>query len=160
MSTTLTTASRTQLQSTSDAAGYLETLLLEHASWLEPVRLANDTRSWTIAGQAFTALPVKIKLPNSAQGETPRARLQIDNVGLELTAALEALPVGSTIMATLQLRSRARPTEVSYQFISPLASISVTPTAITADMGDDETMRQSAVRVRFDPETAPGLFAG
>ena len=56
--------------------------------------------------------------------------------------------------------SRATPTVVDYQFIAQLSGISITPTAVTCTMGADDTMRQTAVRVRFDPQNTPGLFPG
>ncbi len=152
--------SRSQLQSTSDGQGFLELLIIEHATWASPVRIVNDSRDWIIGGNTFVGLPVRIKLPSNTQGENPRARLQMDNVGRDLTSALEALPVGSTLLATLQLVSRATPTVVDYEFVAQLSGISVTPTVVSCTMGPDDTMRQSAVRVRFDPQNAPGLFPG
>ena len=153
-------ASRSQLQATSDGQGFLELLIIEHASWPSPVRIVTDTRDWLIGGNTYIGLPVRIKLPSSAQGENPRARLQMDNVGRDLTSALEALPVGSILMATLRVVSRATPAVVDYEFIAQLSGINVTPTVVSCTMGPDDTMRQSAVRVRFDPQNAPGLFPG
>ena len=157
---TVSNASRARLQASSDPHGFLELLLIEHASWTDPVRVVNDTRDWVIGGQTWIALPFRVRLPNQVQGESPRAQLQIDNVGRELTAAIEALPVGSTLLATLRIVSRATPSVVDCEFISLLGGISITPTAVTCTMGPDDTLRQSAVRVRFDPANAPGLFAG
>ena len=153
-------ASRAQLHATADGHGFLELLLIEHASWTAPVRVVNDTRDWTIAGNTWIGLPFKIKLPSQAQGENPRAQLQVDNVGRELTAALEALPVGSTLLATITVASRATPAVADYSFVAQLSGISVSTTTVSCTMGPDDTLRQSAVRVRYDPANAPGLFAG
>jgi hypothetical protein len=101
-----------------------------------------------------------VKLPTQAQQENPRAQIRIDNVGRELTAAIEGLPVGASLLATLQLVSRATPTVVDYEFIAQLSGINITPTLVTANMGPDDTMRQTAVRIRFDPTNAPALFQG
>ena len=152
--------SRAQLQASSDAHGFLELMTIEHASWTSPVRVVNDTRDWVIGGNTFIGLPFKLQLPNQAQGESPRAKLQIDNVGRSLTASLEALPPGAALLCTLQVVSRATPTVVDFDFVAQLGGISVTPTAVTCTLGPDDTLRQSAVRVRFDPATTPGLFAG
>ena len=153
-------ASIAQLQQITDNHGFLELLLIDHASFSSPVRIVNDTRDWMIGGVVFVGLPFAVKLPTQAQQETPRAQLRIDNVGRALTAAIEGLPVGASMLATLRMVSRATPTVTDYEFVAQLSGISITPTLVTASMGPDDTMRQSAVRVRFDPANAPGLFAG
>lgn len=160
MATQVSSASRSQLQATDDPHGFIELLLIEHSSWPSPVRIVSDTRDWVIGGHTYIGLPVRFKLPSQAQGENPRARLQMDNVGRELTGLLEGLPVGASLLATLQVVSRATPEVVDYEFIALLGSISVTPTVVSAVMGPDDTLRQSAVRVRFDPANTPGIFPG
>lgn len=149
-----------QLQQITDNHGFLELMVIEHASFASPVRIVNDTRDWVIAGNTYVALPFGIKLPTQAQQENPRAQIHIDNVGRELTGAIEGLPVGASLIATLQVVSRATPAVVDYEFIAQLSGINITPTLVTANMGPDDTMRQTAVRIRFDPVNAPALFAG
>lgn len=158
--TTVSPASVAQLQATTDVHGFLELLIIEHDSWPEPVRIVNDTRAWTIGGHQYVGLQFRVKKPTAAQGETPRAQLQIDNVGRDLGTALESLPPGSTLLATLREVSRATPTVTDSQFIALLGGFNATTEAVTCTMGPDDTLRQSAVRVRFDPATAPGLFPG
>lgn len=149
-----------QLQQVTDNHGFLELMVIDHASFASPVRIVNDTRDWVIGGHIYVALPFGVKLPTQAQQENPRAQIRIDNVGRELTAAIEGLPVGASLLATLQLVSRATPTVVDYEFIAQLSGINITPTMVTANMGPDDTMRQTAVRIRFDPVNAPALFQG
>ena len=153
-------ATTTALQSISDSQGILEMLEIDHSSFVTPVRIVNDTRNWTIGANEFVGLPFRLKLPSQAQKENPRAQLQIDNVGRELASAIEGLPVGSALTATIRLASRANPAVADYEFVAILSGISMTPTTVSATMGPDDTMRQSAVKVRFDPDNAPGLFAG
>ena len=148
------------LQSTSDNQGVLEMLLVDHSSFSAPIRIVNDTRDWLINGVTFVAMPFVLKLPSSVQKEAPRAQLQMDNVGREMTALFESLPIGAALVATIRLASRATPSVVDYEFVAQLSGISVTPTVITCTISDDDAMRQSAVKVRYDPRNAPGLFAG
>lgn len=149
-----------QLQQVTDNHGFLELMVIDHASFASPVRIVNDTREWVIGGETYVALPFGVKLPTQAQQENPRAQIRIDNVGRELTAAIEGLPVGASLLATLQLVSRATPTVVDYEFIAQLSGINITPTLVTANMGPDDSMRQTAVRIRFDPQNSPALFQG
>lgn len=156
----VSTSTVAALQSTSDSNGLLELLTLEGDSLSAPIYIVNDTRSWTIGGITYTAFPFRIKLPGQAQKENPRATLVLDNVGRELTDELEALSPGDTLVATCRLVNRATPTVVDAEFVSALSGISVTTALVTASMGPDDVMRQSAIRVRFDPVTAPGVFPG
>lgn len=149
-----------QLQSVNDNHGFLELMVIEHESFASPIRIVSDTRDWVIGGNTYVALPFGLKLPTQAQQENPRAQIRIDNVGRELTSAIEALPVGASLIATLQVVSRATPTVIDYEFVSQLSGWRLTPTLFTANMGPDDTMRQTAVRMRFDPTNAPGLFQG
>ncbi len=156
VSATTTTA----LQSISDNQGILELLLIDHASFANPLHVVNDTRDWTIGSDTYVGLPFRLKMPTQAQKENPRATLQLDNVGRALTGLLEGLPVGASLTATIRVVSRATPTVVDFEFIGQLTSINVTPTVVSCSFGLDDAMRQSAVRLRFDPATAPALFAG
>lgn len=149
-----------QLQRVTDNHGFLELMVIDHASFTGPVRVVNDTRDWVIGGHTYVALPFTVRLPTQAQQENPRAQIRMDNVGRELTAAIEGLPVGASLIATLQLVSRATPAVVDYEFVAQLSGINITPTLVTANMGPDDTMRQTAVRIRFDPVNAPALFQG
>lgn len=152
--------STAQLQTISDGVGFLELLEINHSSFASPVRVVNDTRNWTIGGNEYIGLPFRVKLPSQANKENPRAQLQIDNIGREITSLLEGLPIGASMLATIRVVSRSTPTVNDYEFVSPLSSISVTPTTVTASIGPDELMRGAAVRVRYDPQTASGLFSG
>jgi hypothetical protein len=152
-------ATRQQLHRLTDRAGVLVLLMLEHAS-IGTIRIVNDTRDWVISGETWIALPFRFKLPQSASGQSGRATLDVDNVGRDLVAELELLPPGAIVLATTRLVSRATPTVVDYELTAPLSGVRATTTTLTATVGNDDAFRASAVKVRFDPAIAPGLFAG
>jgi hypothetical protein len=77
--------------------------------------------------------------------------LQIDNVGRELTGAIEGLPVGAELLGTFKLVSRATPTVVDYQFIAQLSGISITPILTWAAPGASTGSRSAS--------SAPGRAA-
>lgn len=155
----VTAATREQLQRVNDPDGLLVLLMLEHPS-METARVVNDTRDWVIDGVSWIGLPFRFKLPNSVQGEAPRAQLEIDNVGRALIQDLERLPPGGALQATVYVVSRASPTVVDYMFTAPLSGVSATVATVTGVVGNDDALRAPAVKMRFDPTTAPGLFAG
>ena len=150
---------RAQLQRVTDPAGVLVLLTLSHPS-IETVYVVNDTRSWTIAGTVYVALPFRFKLPNSTAGEAPRAQIELDNVGRDLTDELEKLPAGGALLATFRLVSRNAPTVVEYEFQAPLSGVVATTQVVTATVGNDDAYRAPAVKMRYDPSNSPGLFAG
>lgn len=148
------------LQKLDDLGGLLMLLEISHPSLSSTVRLVNDTRDLIALGQFWVGLPFAVTLPNDAAKEVPRARLQMDNVGRELTGELESLPPGAALTATLRVVHRSTPSTVDYEFVSPLSGVRVDQSSVSATMGPDDIMRRSAVRIRFDPITAPALFAG
>lgn len=155
----VTPSTREQLQRVTDNAGMLLLLKLEHPA-METAYVVNDTRDWTISGVTWVGIGFRFKLPNSVAGEAPRARVEIDNVGRELTEALEALPPGATLTATFLLVSRATPSVVEFEFSAPFSGVSITVPLVTATIGNDDALRSPAVKMRFDQTNSPGLFAG
>lgn len=155
----VTAATRQQVQRVSDPDGMLVLLVLEHPS-MATAHVVNDTRDWIIDGTPYIGLPFRFKLPNSVQGEAPRAQLEIDNVGRELIQDLERLPPGGALQCTVYVVSRASPNVVDYMFTAPLSGVSATVASVTGYVGNDDALRAPAVKMRFDPTTAPGLFAG
>lgn len=159
------TATRTALHRVDDPFGTLTLLTITGDGLAQPMRVVNDARgpdtpAFVSRGHPYVALPFQISPPKSAAKEVPRAQLRIDNVGRELTAELEALPIGAELRATVEWVHRSRPDDVFYSFASPLTSVVVTVFAVTAAIGQGDTLRRAAVQRRFDPTTAPGLFPG
>lgn len=154
-----TTAIRT-LQRTDDPFGLLMLLTITGDGLSDTIRLVSDTRDCTSRGNLHLGLPFAWTLPEEAAGEVGRAQVQIDNVGREITAELERLPPGAELVATLEVVCRATPDVVDMSFTAPMSGVQATPLSITATVGEGDLMRLPAVDVRFDPYTAPGLFAG
>lgn len=146
------------LQRLTDTGGMLALLTISHSSITVPVRLVNDTRALVSNGLTFLPLPFAVTLPQDMSKEVPRAQLQMDNVGRDLTADLEALPPGAVLTATLAVVHRSTPNVIEYSFTAPLSGVRIDVTAVTATMGPADLLRRAAVQTRFDPVTSPGLF--
>lgn len=156
----LSTSTIRQLQRVDDTGGVLVLLTINEPSFVVPVRIVNDTRDVVSNGNTFLALPFAITLPNDLSREVPRVQLQIDNVGRDLTAELEALAPGAALNATVQVVHRFTPDVIDYEFTAPLINVRVDQASVQASMGPTDLLRRAAVALRFDPGTAPGLFAG
>ena len=137
-----------------------ELLLLEISAPSIPdtLRIVNDTRDWTSNGLTYLACPFGFKLPDDTAGQTPRAQLVIDNVGLGMTQDLESLQPNEMVMCVLRLTDRANPNVYERTYRLPMTMASASTGQVTAQLGTDFMMRQQAVRLRYNPFTAPGLF--
>lgn len=154
----VTAAGRQQLRRVIDSDGFLLLLRLEHPA-IDTAYVANDTRDWNISGTTWVGLPMRVKLPNDSS-QAPRAQIEVDNVSRALAVAMESLPTTGVLQATFQLVSRTTPSVVEYQFSAPLSGVRLTMATLSATLGLDDVMRQAAVRLRYDPTTAPALFEG
>lgn len=159
------TATRTALQRVSDPFGTLTLLTITGDGLSVPVRVVNDARgpdtpTFVSRGNPYVALPFAITMPKASAKEVPRSQLRMDNVGREMAADLEALPIGAELRATVEWVHRARPDHVFFGFAAPLTNVVVTVFNLTASIGQGETLRRAAVQRRFDPFTAPGMFPG
>ena len=145
-------------QRTTDTSGLLLFLEISAPSIPEVLRIVNDTQNWTSNGVEYLACPFGFKLPDDAPGQTPRAQLVIDNVGLGMTQDLEALQPNELVMCVLRLTDRANPNVYERTYRLPMTMASAGTGQVTAQLGVDFLMRTQAVRLRYNPHTAPGLF--
>ena len=162
---------RAQLEDVDDGDGFLMLALMDSPLLSAPVRVVNDNRdwpnipTWSEALQGFenvtyVGIPMEVTLPSDVPQEASRAQLEITNVGRELTAELEALPLGSGLDIVLRIVSRARPQQIEWEFTAAISRITANVQRVVIALGDDALMRQSAVLLRYDSTTAPGLIAG
>lgn len=156
---TLTPGMRAQLQAVDDGDGVLLLLRIEEGL-SDVVRVASDTRNWVSNGETYIGIPMKVQLPQDVQGETSRAQLVIANPGRELIGEFEALAPGVALDVTLMLISRAKPDLIEWEYVAGASVATADSTNISLNLGNDDMFRGPAVRLRYDPSTAPGIFAG
>ncbi|TAA20288.1 DUF1833 family protein [Pseudoxanthomonas winnipegensis] len=145
-------------QRTTDAAGILLFAEISATSFVETLRIVNDTQNWTSNGVEYIGFPFTFKLPDDVSGQTPRAQLVIDNVGRGMTDDLERLQPNELVMAKILISDRANPDAIFRTLYLPMTQVSVNASTATAQCGVDYLMRQSAVRLVCNPYTLPGAF--
>lgn len=145
-------------QRVTDTAGTLLFLEVSAPSFADTLRIVNDTRDWTSNGVLYIGVPFGFKLPDDVAGQTPRAVLTLDNIGRGITQDLESLQPYDVVQARLMISDRANPDAIERTYILPMTSVSVNTKTATAQCGYDSLMRQQAVRLRYNPFTAPGAF--
>lgn len=145
-------------QRTSEKSSLLLFLEISAPSIPETLRIVNDTQNWTSNGVEYIACPFGFKLPEDTAGQTPRAQLVIDNVGLGMTQDLEALGPNELVSCVLRISDTANPNVYERVMRLPMTTVSAGTGQVTAQLGVDHLMRQQSVLLRYNPFTAPGLF--
>lgn len=145
-------------QRVTDTTGILLFLEVSAPSFVETLRIVNDTRNWVSNGVEYVGVPFGFKLPNDVSGQTARAVLTLDNVGRGITEDLERLQHDDVVMAVLKISDRADPNVIERTYQLPMTQVSVNTRTATAQCGYDAIMRQQAVRLRYNAFSAPGLF--
>lgn len=145
-------------QRVTDTDGILLFLEVTAPSFVETLRIVNDTRNWVSNGVEYVGVPFGFKLPNDVSGQTARAILTLDNIGRGITEDLERLQHDDVVMAVLKISDRADPNVIERTYQLPMTQVSVNTRSATAQCGYDAIMRQQAVRLRYNPFSAPGLF--
>lgn len=148
-----------QLQRVDDPHGVVMLLRIDEGLG-EVVRIASDTRDWVSNGEAFIGIPMDIQPPQDVSGENSRAQISIGNPGRELVGELEKMAPGQALEVTLMLISRARPDVIEWEYVAGASVATANPISVSLTIGNDHLFRGRAVKLRYDPETAPGIFAG
>ncbi|MEV5456636.1 DUF1833 family protein [Streptomyces sp. NPDC052535] len=145
-------------QRTDDTTGILLLLELSAPSFVEVLRIVNDTGDWVSQGNVYTGFPFGFKLPDDVGGQAPRAQLVLDNVGRSITEDLERLQHSELVTARLMITDRADPNVIEASYDLPMTQVVVTSQVATAQLGVDFLTRQQAVTLRANPFTLPGIF--
>lgn len=133
-------------------------LQIDHPDLAAPIRVVSDTQDVTCRGSLYQALAFSCSVPDDQQGQLPQARLEMDNVGRDLTQWLEASQGGLGASATLMEILRSEPDVIEWSITMDMTGMSITPQKVTASLSFLDTLNQQAVAVQYRPSTAPGLF--
>ena len=149
---------RRALRESAPADRLLTALEISHPAIARPVRVVNDTQGRRIEGNDYVALRFDARLADDIAGQAPQAELSIDNIGRELTQWIEAAGggIGATVRVMLVLGLPDSPVE--WEVTLDVAGMSVDQERVTARLGFDPLFGGSAVTLRHDPQTSPGLF--
>ena len=146
------------LRESAPANRVLTALEIRHPAIAQPVRVINDTVGRTIEGNDFVALRFDARLADDIEGQAPQAELAIDNVGRALTQWIEAAQggIGASVRVLQVLDTDDPPVE--WEITLDVAGMAVDQERVSARLGFDPLLGRSAVTLRHDPQTSPGLF--
>lgn len=151
-------SARRNLLATSADEPFLVAIEISHPDLTVPARFVNDSQNVTIAGAEFFATAFNLVLPDDQQDQVPQARLEVDNIGRELTQWLEVSQGGKGAKCRMMQVLRSQPDVIEFDMTLDLSELAITNEVVSGALGFKNTLMQSAVTVRYDPSTAPGLW--
>ena len=133
---------------------------ITHADVAEPIRVVNDIAPLVLAGHEYQAFSFRVRLASERDGGIPTAEIVIDNVGRSLTRWLDASSGGQGASVRLMqvLVPTVGATSIEWEMTVDVLAVSVSQTAITCRLGYEALTARSAVTVRYDHQSSPGLF--
>jgi len=149
---------RENLLATSAEEPFLVAVEILHPDLVIPARFVNDSQNIVIQGQEFFATAFRVALPDDKDQQLPQARLEVDNVGRELTQWLEFSRGGAGARCRIIQVLRSDPNLIEFDMTLDLTGLVVNNLTVSGLLGYQNTLGQSAVAIRYDPKTAPGLW--
>ncbi|RSE84364.1 DUF1833 family protein [Achromobacter denitrificans] len=158
MSRNFSPSAKRNLYATSADEPLLELIEITHSDLAVPARFVNDTVDIDVEGHKFLACRFDLSLPDDQHEQVPGAKLEVDNIGRELTEWLEVSQGGAGARCRLILVLRSNPSNLEFDMTMDLAGLLISNYRVSGELGFKNTLMQSAVAVRFDPTTSPGNF--
>ena len=132
-------------------------LELTHAT-ANPVRLVDATENRTVAGDTYHAERFDVVWADHRAGQAPRARVVVDNVGRTLSTWIRRTNGGLKGQARLIQLIDGVEDRVAWEVTMEIDGLAEAGDSVSMTLGFDALLSRPAVRLRYDPETAPGLF--
>ncbi len=133
-------------------------LEISHPSAFAPFRIVNDPVTRTIGGLEFTKSRFEFKLVDDYERRSPRASVVVANTGRDLSNWIEQIGGGAgatvRVLQALAIDNAA----VDWEMTLDVAGVQVDTARVTVRLGFDPLLGRPAVEMRYDPQTAPGLF--
>lgn len=140
-----------------DGAAPLILLEIIHPSLPQPVRVVNDVQDVASKGNVYTACPFRVAFPDDSDGKYPEAKLQIDNIGRELTYWLENSQGGAGAQCRLIQILRDYPDDWEADYLLDMRSIGVDQLVVTASLSYKNVFDLPAVGIQYRAEVLPEL---
>jgi len=136
---------------------FIVLLEISHEDLDSPIRVCNNDSNIESNGDTYIAYPFNITLPEDSADDFPQARITIDNVSQDLTAAIRTIQTPPTVRIMVVLASDPDTIEVDLPgFI--MTNISYDAKTITGTISVENFMSEPFPGDLFTPTRFPGLF--
>ena len=140
------------------AARIVTCIEIAHPAAAAPIRLVDDGEDAVIGGVAYRAARFEAVTAGDGGERAPRGQVAIGNVGREVSRWIEDADGGAGGQARVfEALVRDGAGALEWELTMDIASISVEDNVVLG-LGFDPLLGRPAVAMRYDPQTAPGLF--
>lgn len=151
-------SSRIKLNALCADSPYIVLIDINHPTFAETVNIVVDTDDLIMPdGTKYTALPIDVKLPSDT-AKNATAQLEIDNVGRVLTDEIEKAKGLAGGVCRLRTVFRSEPQHIIQDYVMDVIDTDLDVMKVTLTLGFEDLLNRPAVRVKYRPETTPGLF--
>lgn len=135
-------------------------ILLEitHEELSTPVRIINDTDDLTSNGNLYIACPFRCVLPDDFEGQMPKAKLSVDNVGRDLMYWIETTGGGEGSQVRFMQVMRSRPDTIEWEITMSLFNVNASMMEVSAELGFENLFGRPAILRQYRPENSAGIF--
>jgi hypothetical protein len=131
---------------------------IDHPALSNPVRVVNDTQDITSNGNLYIACAFRYVLPDDFEGQLPKAKISVDNIGGELMYWIETSNGGNGSIVTFKQIMRSRPDLIESEIEMDLQGVVATMEEVSGELGYENLLSKLAVSMAYRPENSPGLF--
>lgn len=131
---------------------------IDHPDLAEPVRVVNSESDFISNGKQYIAIGFRYVLPDDFEGQLPRARLAVDNIGRDLMQWIESTAGGQGSSVKMMQAMRSRPNQIEWSIRMGLYNTVATQKEVSAELGYENLFTKPAVALSFRPDTSPGIY--
>ena len=125
-----------------------------------PVRAVNDTQDLMVGGETYMATRFEAQLASDVERQAPQAQIVIGNVGRDISNWIEVIGggAGGTVnIFEVPIQDDGTAGRREWAIEMDVQNITCAD-LVTVQLGFNPLLGRPAVGLRFDPQTAPGLF--
>lgn len=131
---------------------------ISHPALTAPVRVINDTQDLTSNGNLFIACPFRFSMPDDFEGQIPKAKIAVDNIGRDLMYWIETSGGGEGSTIHIMQIMRSRPDLIEWDQTFSMFNVVANMQEISAELGFKNLFSTSAIKRHYRPDNSPGLF--
>lgn len=133
-------------------------LQLDHDDLAAPIRVVNDREDFLHQGNTYQKFAFKFSFPTDPENGLPEAQLEMDNVGREVMDWVEGADWNKLTTVNIRQVRKSDPDTVEYEVTMNLNDIKANQYTVSGRLGFEELLNAPALRVKYTPQTAVGLF--
>lgn len=131
---------------------------ISHPVLSTPVRVINDTQDLTSNGNLFIACPFRFSMPDDFEGQIPKARIAVDNIGRDLMYWIETSGGGDGSTIRIMQIMRSRPDLIEWDQTFSMFNVVANMQEISAELGFENLFSTPAIKCQYRPDNSPGIF--